>query len=306
MKRIATRSLSSPARAATYASLLALAGAGLVGCAVESDDPGESAVDEVVVEETWDAGPTPEEEASDASPEGARNLAAAAAPVFQLPFPCGQVWSGQTRTDHSPQNSVDFNRANDDGDVVVAAAGGTVSRVENFGNTSYGRWVEINHGSGFTTRYAHLSVQSVSVGQSVSKGQKIGNVGTTGGSSGPHLHYEQRSNGTAVKASFDGVGAFYFGSKNYTSKNGCGGGGVTGVVNTSGAPLTIRSGPNTSSAAVGSVADGATVSIKCQKVGQSITGTFGTTSLWDNIGSGFVSDAFVSTGSDGQVAPTCP
>jgi uncharacterized protein YraI len=109
-----------------------------------------------------------------------------------------------------------------------------------------------------------------------------------------------------VKASFDGVGVFYFGSKNGTSKNGCGGGGVTGVVNTSGAPLTIRSGPSTSSSAVGSVADGATVSIECQKVGQSVTGTFGTTSLWDNIGSGFVSDAFISTGSDGQVAPTCP
>ena len=61
--------------------------------------------------------------------------------------------------------SIDFNRSDDIGDKVVAAAGGTVSRVENEGNTSYGRWVEINHGSGYRTRYAHLSTQSVSVGR---------------------------------------------------------------------------------------------------------------------------------------------
>jgi hypothetical protein len=46
--------------------------------------------------------------------------------------------------------------------------------------------------------------------------------------------------------------------------------------------------------------------MSCQKSGQSITGTYGTTALWDKIGAGFVSDAFVSTGSDGRVAPDCP
>ena len=121
---------------------------------------------------------------------------AAAAPAWQLPFPCGQVWEGQTRTNHSPQNSVDFNRAGDDGDVVVAAAAGRVSRVENTGSTSYGRWIEIDHGAGYRSRYAHLSVQRVSVGAQVSRGQQIGNVGTTGGSTGPHLHFEVRINGT--------------------------------------------------------------------------------------------------------------
>ena len=99
---------------------------------------------------------------------------AVAAPNFQVPFPCNQVWEGQTRTNHSPANSVDFNRANDDGDPVVASAAGTVSRVANEGSTSYGRWVEIDHGAGWRTRYAHLSAQSVSVGQSVRIGQKIG------------------------------------------------------------------------------------------------------------------------------------
>jgi murein DD-endopeptidase MepM/ murein hydrolase activator NlpD len=277
---------------------------------------------EIDNEEIWDEGPPPEEAPLEpaAEPEGSKAdegqiestvLAITSGPSFQLPFPCGQVWSGQTRTNHSPQNSVDFNRNADEGDVVVAAAAGTVSRVENLGSRSYGRWIEIDHGNGWKTRYAHLSVQRVSRGQRVAAGQTIGNVGNTGGSTGAHLHHEQIHNGVAVRMSFNGTGALYFGSRSYTSKNACGGGGggttgVPGRVDTAGAGLTVRSGPGTSFPVVGSVADGATVRIKCQKRGQSISGTFGTTTLWDNIGSGFVSDAYISTGSDGQVAPTCP
>jgi Peptidase family M23 len=269
------------------------------GEAIEDLDPAGTMGDE----QLWDEGPTPAEASSDAH-LGA--IAAFAATSFQLPFPCGQVWAGQTRTDHNPTNSVDFNRANDDGDSVVASAGGTVTRVANEGNVSYGRWVEISHGSGFTTRYAHLSVQAVSVGQAVRIGQRIGAVGSTGGSTGPHLHYEQRLNGSAVRARFDGIGALYFGTRNYTSQNSCGGADVVGRVNTAGAPLTVRAGASTNTAAVGSVADGATVRIICQKRGESVTGTFGTSTLWDRIDAGFIADAFVSTGSDGQVAPTCP
>ena len=47
------------------------------------------------------------------------------------------------------------------------------------------------------------------------------------------------------------------------------------------------------------------MTISCQKNGSSVTGTYGTTMLWDFIGNGYVSDAYVNTGSDGQVAPTC-
>lgn len=257
-----------------------------------------------------DDGPLPADMSSDLSesvPETDPDPVALGTITFQVPFPCGQVWAGQTRTNHSPQNSVDFNRSNDSGDTVSAAAAGTVTRVGNTGSTSYGRWIEISHGSGYTTRYAHLSTQTVSQGQQVSSGQKIGTVGTTGGSSGPHLHYEQRRNGAAVRASFDGRAALYFGTRNYTSQNACGGsGGVTGRVNTAGAPLTVRASATTASAAVGSVDDGATVKITCQKRGQSVTGTYGTTTLWDKIAGGYVSDAYISTGSDGQVAPTCP
>jgi hypothetical protein len=256
-------------------------------------------------EELWDEGPTPDEVSSDIHVAA---LAAFASSSFQLPFPCGQVWAGQTRTNHSPTNSIDFNRTNDDGDTVVASASGTVTRVANEGNISYGRWIEISHGSGFTTRYAHLSVQAVSVGQTVGIGQRIGAVGSTGGSTGPHLHYEQRLNGSAVRVKFNGAGALYFGTKNYTSQNSCSSGGdILGRVDTAGAPLTIRAGASSDTAAVGSLADGTIVRIICQTRGESITGTFGTSTLWDKIGtSQFIADAFVSTGSDGQVAPSCP
>lgn len=148
---------------------------------------------------------------------------AMAAPNFEVPFPCGQTWSGQTRTNHSPLYSIDFNRTNDSGDPVVASAPGTVSVVRNLGNTSYGRYVVINHGGGYTTYYAHLSSWTVSVGQSVSYGTRIGYVGSTGGSTGPHLHYEQRYNGNDIRVKFDGATALYYGTKSYKSSNACGG-----------------------------------------------------------------------------------
>lgn len=297
--------------------LSALVGCGLAigGCTAQLGTEELDPAGALAGEGDWsDDGPPPGEEAIEPTDdpsdpdEGTLQSELTGAPRFQLPFPCGQVWAGQTRSNHSPSHAVDFNRSNDIGDTVVAAAAGTVSRVDNEGNVSYGRWIEIDHGNGYRTRYAHLSVQAVRVGQHVAQGQRIGNVGDTGGSTGPHLHFELRHWGTAISPVFNGHTAFFWGTRNYTSQNSCGGGGgggVVGRVNTAGAPLTIRSGPSTSYRAVGSVADGARVTIRCQKRGQSISGTYGTSTLWDNIGTGYVSDAYVSTGSDGQVAPTC-
>jgi murein DD-endopeptidase MepM/ murein hydrolase activator NlpD len=56
--------------------------------------------------------------------------------------------------------------------------------------SGYGRTVEIDHGSGFKTRYAHLQSIGVAVGQRVALGQRLGGMGSTGRSTGPHLHYE--------------------------------------------------------------------------------------------------------------------
>ncbi|MGS2616965.1 peptidoglycan DD-metalloendopeptidase family protein [Micromonospora sp. LZ34] len=233
---------------------------------------------------------------------------AMAAPTFKVPFPCGQTWSGQTRTNHSPAYAVDFNRTDDLGDPVVASAPGTVDRVTDLGGTSYGKYVRIDHGGGYTTYYAHLNGFNVSVGQSVGYGKVIGWVGSTGGSTGPHLHYEQRLNGGDIQVRFNGALALYWGTKNYTSDNGCGGTTGSGTVNTSGTPLTVRSGPGTGYDAVGTVADGARVTIYCQTSGTSVTGTYGTSTIWDRIGTGrFISDAYVYTGHDGYIpnVPRC-
>ncbi|MBR7744172.1 M23 family metallopeptidase [Phycicoccus sp. BSK3Z-2] len=141
---------------------------------------------------------------------------------FLVPFPCNETWAGQTRSNHSPVNSVDFNHYPDDyGYKVYASAAGTVSRVGNTGSTSYGRYVYIDHGNGWQTRYAHLSSQNVSVGQQVGVRTLIGRVGSTGGSSGPHLHYEQRLNGNDVKVTFKSGNAVYFGTKNFARTTGC-------------------------------------------------------------------------------------
>ncbi|MFC7546802.1 peptidoglycan DD-metalloendopeptidase family protein [Plantactinospora sp. GCM10030261] len=233
---------------------------------------------------------------------------AMAAPTFKVPFPCGQSWSGQTRTNHSPAYAVDFNRTDDLGDPVVASAPGTVDRVADLGGTSYGKYVRIDHGGGYTTYYAHLNGFNVSVGQSIGYGKVIGWVGSTGGSTGPHLHYEQRLNGADIQVRFNGALALYWGTRTYTSDNACSSSTGSGTVNTSGTPLTVRSGPGTGYTAVGTVADGTRVTIHCQTSGSTVTGTYGTSSIWDRIGSGrFIADAYVYTGYDGYIpgVPRC-
>ncbi|MFG3711158.1 peptidoglycan DD-metalloendopeptidase family protein [Micromonospora sp. NPDC047730] len=233
---------------------------------------------------------------------------AMAAPTFKVPFPCGQSWSGQTRTGHSPAYAIDFNRTDDLGDPVVASAPGTVDRVTDLGGTSYGKYVRIDHGGGYSTYYAHLNGFNVSVGQTVGYGKVIGWVGSTGGSTGPHLHYEQRLNGSDIQVRFNGALALYWGTKTYTSDNGCGSTTGSGTVNTSGTPLTVRSGPGTGYEAVGTVADGTRVTIYCQTSGTTVTGTYGTSSIWDRIGSGrYIADAYVYTGHDGYIpnVPRC-
>ena len=78
---------------------------------------------------------------------------------------------------------------------IVAADAGTVI-LSSFGyNGGYGNYVIISHGNGITTRYAHCSNLYVSVGQSVSKGQTIAAVGSTGASTGNHCHFEVRIDG---------------------------------------------------------------------------------------------------------------
>ena len=82
------------------------------------------------------------------------------------------------------------------GDAARATAAGTVTIAG--WNAGYGKMVEVDHGNGLATRYAHLSAIDVQVGEAIRIGQVVGKVGTTGRSTGPHLHYETRIDGEPV------------------------------------------------------------------------------------------------------------
>lgn len=84
-----------------------------------------------------------------------------------------------------------------EGSAVVASDTGTVTYA-GWNTTGYGYLIVVNHGNGYETFYAHLSGINVRVGQVVTQGQYIGATGNTGNSSGPHIHFEVRSNGTRL------------------------------------------------------------------------------------------------------------
>ena len=89
---------------------------------------------------------------------------------------------------------IDFRAAT--GTPILSAGAGTVVRAG--WNGGYGRMVEVEHEGGLTTRYAHMSRISVKVGEKVGTGEKLGEVGSSGRSTGPHLHYEVRRDGKAT------------------------------------------------------------------------------------------------------------
>ncbi len=89
---------------------------------------------------------------------------------------------------------IDFRAA--PGTAIQAAGAGTV--VKAGWNGGYGRMVEVDHGNGLSTRYAHMSRILVKEGQEIATGDIVGEAGSSGRSTGPHLHYEVRRNGNAV------------------------------------------------------------------------------------------------------------
>jgi len=91
-------------------------------------------------------------------------------------------------------NGVDF--AGDEGGAIQAVAGGVVTwSGPRYG---YGKMVELDHGNGFKSRYAHNKENLVDVGELISKGDQIAVMGSTGRSTGPHVHFELYKNGRAV------------------------------------------------------------------------------------------------------------
>jgi len=99
-------------------------------------------------------------------------------------------FTGQSAT----HTGVDFRAAS--GTIVRATGAGTIVSAST--NGGYGKMVEVDHGNGVSTIYAHLSTISVRVGQTVTVGAIVGRAGSTGRSTGPHLHYEVNRAGRAV------------------------------------------------------------------------------------------------------------
>ena len=129
----------------------------------------------------------------------------AAAVNFTLPFVCGEAYLGTTYVGH-PLGAIDFNQSGnaDNGDPVLASAPGAVSQLI----PSNGQ-VHIDHGGGWETVYAHMSNITVSVSQSVERGQQIGRVSDVGQATGAHLHFQEKLNGSEQYAKFDGVTYVY-------------------------------------------------------------------------------------------------
>ncbi|MEV0395154.1 FG-GAP-like repeat-containing protein [Polymorphospora rubra] len=148
-----------------------------------------------------------------------------AAPNFKAPFPCGQRW---TYSHHSAEVrlALDFVRA--DGGVTnntpqVASADGVVRHHSQ--PNGAGNYIVIDHGGGWTTYYFHLNAFSVPNGAYVRQGQQIGLTGSTGNSSGAHIHYEQLLNGVGQTIRINGVSlAPYPGSyhQRYLTSDNCG------------------------------------------------------------------------------------
>ena len=117
-----------------------------------------------------------------------------------MPLSGARMSSGYGMRDHPVlrrrANHQGIDLAAPSGTPVYATADGVVEKAQYW--SSYGNIVTIEHGASMETRYAHLSGYAVRAGDRVRKGQLIGYVGSTGRSTGPHLHYEVRVDGDAV------------------------------------------------------------------------------------------------------------
>lgn len=117
-------------------------------------------------------------------------LSPGAAPPFKSPYPCGQSWT-YSHHDAEVRRALDFvdNGGNTNNAPVLAALDGVAT--QHYQDGGAGNYIVIEHGGGWKTYYFHLQAFSVADGTFVTTGQEVGRVGSTGASSGPHLHFEE-------------------------------------------------------------------------------------------------------------------
>ncbi|MEV8378269.1 M23 family metallopeptidase [Kribbella sp. NPDC056861] len=233
---------------------------------------------------------------------------AMAAPNFKAPFPCGQRW---TYSHHSAEvrRALDFVRADGgttNGTPVLASAGGTAYRFSQ--PSGAGNYIAIEHGGGWKTYYFHLSAYSVANGQAVSQGQQIGVTGTTGSSTGPHIHYEQLLNGVGQNIVINGGALAYPGSYNQyylTSDNGCGSQPGKPFM-TWGSGIRVRADARLNAAVVATLGGPTSVRVLCQKQGDTVTAEGYTNNWWAKLASpaGFMSNIYIDD--PNQVLPGVP
>ncbi|WP_137994859.1 M23 family metallopeptidase [Streptomyces vilmorinianum] len=160
------------------------------------------------------------------APPDAPAVGVLAKPAFLAPFECGSEWTYSTYPGHG--NVLDFIRSDGKpslGSPVLASAAGTATRHYQEGGA--GQYIVIEHGDGWRTEYMHLDTYGVEDGARVEQGDKIGTVGSTGGSTGPHLHLQHKLNGALQDIELEGTSLVpypgEYGEKFLTSTNGCGG-----------------------------------------------------------------------------------
>jgi murein DD-endopeptidase MepM/ murein hydrolase activator NlpD len=220
---------------------------------------------------------------------------ASAAPTFKAPFPCGQRW---TYSHHSAEvrQALDFVR-NDGGTTVgtpvLASAAGRATRHSQ--PSGAGNYIVIDHGAGWTTYYFHLSAYSVADGAQVGQGQQVGVTGSTGNTSGPHIHYEQLLNGVGQTIRINGASlAPYpgtYGSKSLTSDNGCAG----KAFNTWGTDVIVRSDARLAAPEVARFAGPTRVFVLCQKQGDTVNAEGYTNNWWAKLRDqgGFMTNIYI-------------
>lgn len=173
---------------------------------IEANDAAEAALQKEI--DSLMAKLAAEEAARKAAEEAARranqptppSASVGATGSYKWPVDCYTVTSEYGYRIHPLQQTTKFHAGIDigaqSGQAIYAADTGVVATAAT--NNSYGNYILLNHGGGNATLYAHMSSMAVSSGQSVTKGQVIGYVGSTGWSTGPHLHFEIRQAGSTI------------------------------------------------------------------------------------------------------------